>query len=640
MEDALLLGSLSVLLVGAAAYRLGWVIHPPGGVVWADLPGWRLLLGWSLHQIGWPWALTIGDRPFPDFITAVGHVAGGPAFLQAWHGLIWLSLGLGAFSGVGVAGLLLRSPAAVIHDEGRSIVTSRRQAARDLRPEIELSGQGLEIAPGVPISLGRETRHLLILGSTGGGKTQLITPLIQQALARGDKLLVYDNKGDFTQMFPEALLLAPWDARSPAWDVGRDCRTRGDARALAGRLIPDSADPVWAEGARSILTGLLVSLQAAHGIEWGWSDLARAVSLPLPEIRQQLSQYHPEAQGAVEEGSKTSQSLLITLTAQMAPVFDLAAAWGKTKSRFSLSDWLADPNPPHRAVILQGNGQLPELQRAYIQGMLALLAGRVNSPALPDSRSRRIWLFLDEMPQLGRIPEIWPLAEIGRSKGLRLVLGMQDIAQLRAIYGHDPVAALTSMVGTTLITRLGGTETARWVSDLIGQRTVWRLSTGHSDSPGGAGTSMQYVKETEQLIRPEALSHDLGERRRGIEALLHTNGTAVYRLIWPYMKLPTQRPAHVPAAWLQDASRSAPAALAPAVGLADAFGSKATPSITVSGVPDAPARSAVAHQAGAVASEPAATGSPMPPMSVPASTAPRRRFVRRQTRESSSDALD
>jgi ABC-type proline/glycine betaine transport system ATPase subunit len=44
--------------------------------------------------------------------------------------------------------------------------------------------------PSVPLGREREARHLLIVGSVGGGKTQTMLQLINEALVRGDGLLV------------------------------------------------------------------------------------------------------------------------------------------------------------------------------------------------------------------------------------------------------------------------------------------------------------------------------------------------------------------------------------------------------------------------------------------------------------------
>src|SRR5690606_4758763 len=83
--------------------------------------------------------------------------------------------------------------------------------------ECEVHGAGLKLHPSFPfrISLDRETRHALLLGSIGGGKTQAALPILLAAIERDDRVIVHDMKGDFTAGLPgDPLIVAPWDRRS------------------------------------------------------------------------------------------------------------------------------------------------------------------------------------------------------------------------------------------------------------------------------------------------------------------------------------------------------------------------------------------------------------------------------------------
>ena len=68
-------------------------------------------------------------------------------------------------------------------------------------------------------------------------------------------------------------------------------------------------------------------------------------------------------------------------------------------------------------VILQGSGRYPELMRGYVQSAISLLAGRINSPEIGESKTRRMWLVLDEFPQLGKLNGVASILEVGRTKG-------------------------------------------------------------------------------------------------------------------------------------------------------------------------------------------------------------------------------
>ena len=59
----------------------------------------------------------------------------------------------------------------------------RKAFARACATECRVHGRGVELAPSIALSRDRETRHFLILGSVGGGKTQTMLHLINAAIA-------------------------------------------------------------------------------------------------------------------------------------------------------------------------------------------------------------------------------------------------------------------------------------------------------------------------------------------------------------------------------------------------------------------------------------------------------------------------
>jgi len=144
--------------------------------------------------------------------------------------------------------------------------------ARACASESRIHGEGVALVPSIPMGREREARYFLILGSVGGGKTQTMLHLIEEALIRGDGILVLDTKGDMMGGLPadgNPLLVAPHDRRSLVWDVAADCSIKQDARELAARFIPPSSDPMWSQAAQEIFVACIVHLQATILPLWG-----------------------------------------------------------------------------------------------------------------------------------------------------------------------------------------------------------------------------------------------------------------------------------------------------------------------------------------------------------------------------------
>lgn len=413
-----------------------------------------------------------------------------------------------------------------------------------------------EIAPGVMFPSSHWTRHVLIVGGVGSGKSTVIRPLLQKIVTANEKLILFDPKGEFTAAFKKPVIMAPWDDRSYAWDIATDMRNVVDMRRFAASIIKEGQDPMWANAARQVLVGLMLFLKDAYGNSWGFKELAEMIVVPQNDMLDLMNKYNEEAIRAFERLSVTTTGILINLSAFCSAIFDLSSAWGNVPEdrRISISHWLLDKSPARvRQIILQGHGAYAELTKAYVDGVIGTLSALVNSVELDDDDQRKIWLVADEFAQMGNVP-IRPLFEVGRSRGVRCVVATQDFSQLEAIHGKEFIKALVSMCGTTIIGRVGQGETAQILSQYIGTREVERenLSTsfGGSGPSGGKSTTVSYNRDELSLYKPTELSKRLGvnSENTGVTVLLCMAGDS-YEVQYPFFSMPKERLAHVPAPW-------------------------------------------------------------------------------------------
>ena len=54
---------------------------------------------------------------------------------------------------------------------------------------------------GIPYPERTETQHTIVSGTTGSGKTVLISDLVSQIRARGERCVLYDKMGTYTRSF-------------------------------------------------------------------------------------------------------------------------------------------------------------------------------------------------------------------------------------------------------------------------------------------------------------------------------------------------------------------------------------------------------------------------------------------------------
>ncbi|MEO5343800.1 MAG: type IV secretion system DNA-binding domain-containing protein [Gammaproteobacteria bacterium SHHR-1] len=467
-----------------------------------------------------------------------------------------LMAGLG--SGVAAAGLLYQPGGTdSLHQVSGPVLyrgkLGLKQAKALARAECSTDpiGPGISIYPGISLSKRRETENLLFLGMPGSGKSQLIQPIICQVIERGDRCLIYDEKKEYTEKFyskQKALLIAPWDRRSAQWDIAADCRTEADAKLIAARTIPVSdKEPLWGQGARLILVGGILHCIRYQGRHWGWQELAEFLALPEAAMTQALQAAYPLAAKFVQEGSKTTQSLLMTVASSLSWVDDLAKAWPEAwsaKLKFSIRHWVRNEKTRYRTLILQNDPDNQSLAESLINALISLATSSLLN--LPDSQHRSVWLFLDELGNLPKNPSLLKWLSLARSKGGRMVIGIQDLAMIQEVYGKNILDAKASMIGTVIALRVAGTgDTASWVSKALGEREVERPQIT-SQSDGSTSNSWQHQ------VLPVVRAADLtglpkASPANGIQGFLAVGGwNAVHCLTWPLKPLPRIAKAFVP----------------------------------------------------------------------------------------------
>ncbi|MEB8534189.1 type IV secretion system DNA-binding domain-containing protein, partial [Acidithiobacillus ferriphilus] len=394
-----------------------------------------------------------------------------------------------------------------IHVRGSQLTTrpkAMQRAIAEASPPVAGKNQGIRIHPKIQTTEHLETSHTLILGGSGAGKTTILWPMIQQIAARGDRMLIFSFKGDFEQKMdvPRYALLAPWDSRSATWSLGKDVRTRLDAESLSMTLIPEpdggSKDPMWTSGSRALLVGIISDVQRAKGEAWGFADLAKRVAEALsdfPTLQDIIRKESPMAGALLSGGadSKTTASFLSTIASYMSHVINLGVAEDDLlksqakRKEWSVNGWLAGDVPP--ISILGFRSSAKGLSQAWGASIIEQIVQKCGDLPDADPDARRIWLILDEVPRLGKVPSITEGLEVLRSKGVRIVLGAQGIGQIEEIYSKTTARSWAMQTATKIIGRIVEPEDQKWAAGLIGERVLERYSASQNTQLGGSGGS-------------------------------------------------------------------------------------------------------------------------------------------------------
>ncbi|MDZ7893236.1 MAG: type IV secretion system DNA-binding domain-containing protein [Rhodoferax sp.] len=422
------------------------------------------------------------------------------------------------------------------HIRGRRYLDGQeavKKAQALTKTEIKDSAEGVALSQDFNFSAERETTHALIVGGVGGGKTTIAHHILRGIFERDDHALIVDWKGDFTQAY-KGRIFNPLDRRSMRWVVALDVVSALDAQSFASQIIPDptgSADPFWANSARAVLASVVKHLQATKPKKWTWGDLYESACLSLEELQTIVKTQNPHAFASISEAGKQTQGVLSQMLAQMDSVRVLAEAEADDPEAvgFSIRRWLDGHG--RKQIILGGSTEHERLCAGAMRAVITSAAAQLQ--AMPDSKTRRVWLVIDEFPKLGKCEAVPKLLAFGRSKGARLVLLAQDLAQLRHIYGADETKSMAAMVGTIIIGRTQGGETADTLSkQVIGTREVERRNT---TTQGNGASSSSWQRDELLVVHPSELQTELGKRGDHIQALLIGLGDYALNLPWGFV---------------------------------------------------------------------------------------------------------
>jgi len=359
----------------------------------------------------------------------------------------------------------------------------------------------------VPIPRQAETRHFFVVGRSGTGKTRLLYSFVQKIRQTKGKAIIYDFKGDYVSAFFDPTtdhIFNPVDIRTVHWCLFSEIETYADIDAMAASLIPPSRgeDKFWVDGARDIFSAILFQLKI-EGKEtnqaiWDMVSLSEKEMLQLMSIASSKNEAAKRALGYLlgyEKGSKVASDVLSTMR-QYTNCFFYTR---HLSSQFSLKRWLESEEGGF--LFLVGYPKLRDSLRPLMSLFIDTAIRHVLS--MPEDPNRRIFFVIDEFVTLQKLTTIIQGLEQGRSKGLGLILAMQDISQLERIY-HESANSIVNNCSTIVSFAVNDPKSQEYLSRVFGEVEI--LETDESLSMGPEdirdGLSLTRRRKVERLILP------------------------------------------------------------------------------------------------------------------------------------------
>ena len=409
--------------------------------------------------------------------------------------------------------------------------------------------RGIRLGSSV-IPEAREAEHFLVTGSPGAGKSTLMRHMLTQIADRRQSAIVIDPDCEFVQEFYEEargdVVLNPLDARCPFWSPWLEFRDESftmDAEAMAASLIRGQSrtptEEFFRESSRTLIEAIFHIVQERDSS----TGIANFLALPRAEIQKALT--GTRAYPLIDPGAHEQGSGILATVANAVKCFHHLTQETEASLKWSAREW---------AQTRQGWIFLSSTEdaRAAIQTLQGVwLDSLVRWLMSAEIGSDQVWIMADELPALGYQPQIEKLVTRGRKRGLAVVMGFQNVSQLRSIYGRDGAVTLTSSPTTKVILRCDEAETARWASDLLGSHEIERVSMTQLAglSSYREGVNLQPHRSTEHIVAPAEV-----QLLKSLQGYLCVAGNDRTTIKIPERHLQKRHPAFLPRGSIRRAS--------------------------------------------------------------------------------------
>jgi type IV secretory pathway TraG/TraD family ATPase VirD4 len=372
----------------------------------------------------------------------------------------------------------------------------------------------------LPLSAAYFCEHMLILGASGSGKSQILFQIVKQLIGRV-RFIIVDRKGEFYSYFGndnKDVLVNPYDKRTVGWNLFNEINFELDEAGHIKKIPPDLtaiADTImqvkshkgeeaqWYGAAANVFISMVG--WCVHHNKLTTKDLVDFSRRPLDEIITEFQAMPEVLRGpgisalGTDPKSKTAGSVMFTLTTairQLDTFRDVDGYW-------SVRDWIRNGKGN---LYLSQAGENGENYAAIVGLMIDLIAREIRGMK-EGSKDVKLVFLIDELAALPRLSELKYLLSESRSKGVAVLLANQTISEIERVYGRESARNIAGNTKTKFFFHAAEQSEQEYVSKTVGVAEVERKTRSRNESsPGlvGRGDTRTGSTDGKQITRDVA----------------------------------------------------------------------------------------------------------------------------------------
>ncbi len=334
----------------------------------------------------------------------------------------------------------------------------------------------------VPIDENLLSRHIMLLGGIGTGKTNAFNQIISQlreTMSTDDIMIIFDTKGDFYKEFyrsGDIVISNDETATGPNgkdyWNIFNEIELDEHmeeniveiAKSLFHQKLEKTNQPFFPNAAKDLFSAILTHFSRNSELNSNNEELRKFLdSSPTSEIREMLKQHDdlksmvsyifddksPQTQGVISELQQLSREIFL----------------GNFKKNGTLS---------MRNIVRSKGGKFVFIEYDLgIGNMLSPIYSLLFDLAIKEALCRKksegnVYFITDEFSLIPNLQHVDDAVNFGRSLGVKFMIGIQNIDQIYENYGENRARSLLSGFLTSVCFRVNDYKSKEYIKYLHG----------------------------------------------------------------------------------------------------------------------------------------------------------------------------
>ena len=368
---------------------------------------------------------------------------------------------------------------------------------------------------GVSLVKNSESKHILITGSTGSGKTNCLHTLLPQIRVQKQPAIVVDTEGDMVSRYWREgydIIINPYDIRTHNWDLWSEITSGKCIKKIATSFFPDSPpdsndyDKKWTSWGRMLFIGCLEYLR--HEDKMTIENLYNLIHREtLEDLTKKLAS---TSVGSLlfSKGDNNAAPHNIRINTILATEWLEFLSDSKDRS-FSSQEWfkLIDTTCDDRWIFITCDGSDSKVLLPFFSVITDIALNSLISLGINDNR--KVWFIFDELAKLKYLPTLQENITLLRKYGGCVLAATQSFNQIFAHYGRNSGSVMLGQFNTNIVFRISEVEEAKIIVKRIGEIEYLNhqknISYGAHEFRDGVGYTEQEKKK--DLINISDLSN-------------------------------------------------------------------------------------------------------------------------------------